>query len=207
MISKPMPRNISRRTQSPDTVFTVTLFLSAFLLFLFQPMVGKMLLPLLGGAAGVWTTCVLFFQAMLLAGYVYAHVLSRIPDTRKQVLLHGLLLLVPFAFLPIRFTGTSSQAGLLMQLLVSAGVPFFVVSATAPLLQSWYARAKSSSSNDPYFLYAASNAGSLLALIAYPLLIEPTVGVSLQNRLWLIIYALFVPLLLATALVTWNMAA
>ena len=105
-------------------------------------MVGKMLLPWLGGAAAVWTTCVLFFQAMLLAGYVYAHLLSRIPDTRKQALIHGVVLLVPFAFLPIQFRGTSSQWGLLVQLLVAAGVPFFAVSATAPLVQSWYARAK-----------------------------------------------------------------
>jgi SAM-dependent methyltransferase len=185
-------------------LFSATLFLSAFLLFLFQPMVGKMLLPWLGGTAGVWTTCVLFFQAMLLAGYIYAHVLSRIPDTRKQALIHGVVLLFPFAFLPIRFSGTSSQAGLIVQLLISASIPFFAVSATAPLLQSWYARAKSSSSEDPYFLYAASNAGSLLALIAYPLLVEPAVGVSAQNRLWLVLYVLLVPLLLATAGFAWN---
>src|SRR5206468_5917577 len=110
-----------RSSVSITPLFTVTLFLSAFLLFLFQPMVGKMLLPWLGGAAGVWTTCVLFFQAMLLVGYVYAYLLSRIPDTRKQILMHGMVLLIPFAFLPIRFSGTSSQAGLLVQLLVSAG--------------------------------------------------------------------------------------
>jgi SAM-dependent methyltransferase len=187
-------------------LFGTTLFLSAFLLFLFQPMVGKMLLPSLGGAAGVWTTCVLFFQAMLLAGYVYAHVLSRIRDVRKQVLVHAVVLLVPFAFLPVRFTGTSSQAGLLLQLLLSAGVPFFAVSATSPLLQSWYARAKSSSSHDPYFLYAASNAGSLLALMAYPLVIEPTVGVSFQNRLWLVLYSVLVPLLVGAASFAWNKA-
>jgi len=193
-----------RSSVSITPLFTVTLFLSAFLLFLFQPMVGKMLLPSLGGAAGVWTTCVLFFQAMLLAGYVYAHLLSRISDTRKQVAVHGVVLLLPFAFLPIRFSGISTQAGLLLQLLVSAGVPFFAVSATAPLLQSWYARAKSSSSSDPYFLYAASNAGSLIALIVYPLMIEPAVGVSVQNRLWLVLYAVLVPLLLVTSGFAWK---
>src|SRR5436190_10750713 len=90
----------SQRSASVPHLFTTTLFLSAFLLFLFQPMVGKMLLPWLGGAAGVWTTCVLFFQAMLLVGYVYAYLLSRIPDTRKQILMHGMVLLIPFAFLP-----------------------------------------------------------------------------------------------------------
>jgi SAM-dependent methyltransferase len=194
---------VVRNSVSDTTLFTATLFLSAFLLFLFQPMVGKMLLPWLGGAAGVWTTCVLFFQVMLLAGYVYAHLLSRIPDTRKQVVIHGVVLLLPFAFLPIRFNATSSQSGLLVQLLVSAGVPFFSVSTTAPLLQSWYIRAKRAS-NDPYFLYAASNAGSLLALIAYPLVIEPAIGVSFQNRLWLILYTILVPLLIATASMAWN---
>ena len=167
-------------------------------------MVGKMLLPWLGGAAGVWTTCVLFFQAMLLAGYVYAYLLSRIPDSRKQILIHGVVLLIPFAFLPVRFSGTSSQSGLLVQLLVSAGVPFFAVSTTAPLLQSWYARANSSLSNDPYFLYAASNAGSLLALIAYPVLVEPAFGVLFQNRLWLVLYALLVPLMIVTASLAWK---
>src|SRR5262245_49315908 len=194
---------VVRNSISDTILFTATLFLSAFLLFLFQPMVGKMLLPWLGGAAGVWTTCVLFFQAMLLAGYVYAHLLSRIPDTRKQVIIHCLILLVPFAFLPIRFNATSSQSGLLVQLLVSAGVPFFSVSATAPLLQSWYVRAKRTS-NDPYSLYAASNAGSLLALIAYPLVIEPAIGVSSQNRLWLALYIVLVPILVATASMAWN---
>jgi spermidine synthase len=200
----PTPTSVSVTQFYVPHLFGTSLFLSAFLLFLFQPMVGKMLLPWLGGAAGVWTTCVLFFQAMLLAGYVYAHLLSRIRDIRKQVLIHGIVLLIPFAFLPVRFTGTSSQGGLLLQLLVSASVPFFAVSATAPLLQSWYSRAKSASSHDPYFLYAASNAGSLLALIAYPFVIEPALGISIQNRLWLMLYGVLVPLLVGTASFAWN---
>ena len=196
-----------RNSVSVPHLFAVTLFLSAFLLFACQPMVGKMLLPYLGGAAGVWTTCVLFFQTMLLAGYVYAHLLGRIADVRRQVLIHGILLLVPFAFLPIRFSGPSSQLGLVLQLIVSAGVPFFVVSTTAPLIQNWFSRTRHSSAGDPYFLYAASNTGSLLALIAYPLLIEPVIGVAAQSRLWLAVYVLFLPLLLVSASVVWQQPA
>ena len=162
-------------------------------------MVGKMLLPYLGGAAAVWTTCVLFFQAMLLAGYVYAHLLGRLADIRTQVLIHGIVLVTPFAFLPIRFSGASSQFDLLLSLLVSTGIPFLVVSTTAPLLQSWFSRTKHSSADDPYFLYAASNAGSLLALIAYPIFIEPGIGVAAQSRLWLAVYACFLPLVFFSA--------
>src|SRR5881394_937535 len=109
-----------------------TLFLSAFLLFVCQPMVGKMLLPYLGGAAAVWTTCVLFFQFMLLGGYVYAHLLSRVGTVRKQMLTHVFVLLLPLAFLPIRFNAASTEslslhpsAQLLLLLATSASVPFF----------------------------------------------------------------------------------
>jgi putative effector of murein hydrolase LrgA (UPF0299 family) len=110
-------------------------------------MVGKMLLPYLGGAAAVWTTCVLFFQAMLLFGYVYAHLLSRIQNTRIQMLVHGLVLLLPLTFLPIRFGVVSGEtlslhpsAQLLLLLITSTAVPFFVISTTAPLVQSWFSR-------------------------------------------------------------------
>src|SRR5947207_11107391 len=158
-------------------------------------MVGKMLLPYLGGAAAVWTTCVLFFQSMLLLGYVYAHLLSRIDDTRKHWVIHGVVLLLPLAFLPIRFGAVSVEAlsmhpsiQLLLLLIASTAVPFFVISTTAPLVQSWFSRSRHESSKDPYFLYSASNAGSLLALIAYPFLIEPRLGVIAQTRLWTVGY-------------------
>jgi SAM-dependent methyltransferase len=172
-------------------IFAATLFFSAFLLFTCQPMVGKMLLPYLGGAAAVWTTCVLFFQFMLLLGYVYAHALARMIDLRKQVVIHVLVLLTPLAFLPIHFE-TSSAAfalhpliNLLSVLTASAAVPFFVVSATAPLLQNWFSRSRDAASSDPYFLYSASNAGSLIALMAYPFGVEPRIGIAAQSRLWL----------------------
>src|SRR5439155_5858994 len=133
----------------PVPILAATLFASAFLLFVCQPMVGKMVLPFLGGAAAVWTTCVLFFQTMLLAGYVYAHLLGRASDVRKQILTHAVVLLLPLAFLPMAFHGDSSEFSsqypslwLILRLLSSAGVPFFVVSTTAPLLQNWFSRTK-----------------------------------------------------------------
>src|SRR5215472_7977078 len=154
-------------------------------------MVGKMLLPYLGGAAAVWTTCVLFFQSMLLLGYVYAHLLARISDIRKQMLMHAVVLALPLSFLPITFHAISSESTslhpvlqLLSLLTVSTAVPFFVVSATAPLVRNWFSRTTHAASEDPYFLYSASNAGSLLALLIYPFVIEPRIGVSIQTRFW-----------------------
>ncbi|HME99037.1 MAG TPA: spermidine synthase, partial [Terriglobia bacterium] len=172
-------------------IIAATLFLSAFLLFVCQPMVGKMFLPYLGGTAAVWTTCVLFFQLMLLVGYVYAHFLARISDMRKQLVIHGTLLLLPLGFLPIRYSAAPTQSFsqhpsllLLAGLMTSTAIPFFVVATTAPLVQNWLSRTTHSASSDPYFLYSVSNAGSLLALAAYPFLIEPRIGAASQSRLW-----------------------
>ena len=194
-------------------VLAATLFLSAFLLFVCQPMVGKMILPYLGGASAVWTTCVLFFQVTLLAGYVYAHLIGRVSDIRKQILTHGVVLLLPFAFLPIGFADASSRSfsehpslTLLLQLFVSVGVPFFVVSATAPLLQNWLSRTEGTAAADPYFLYSASNAGSLLALIAYPFLLEPRIGVASQSRVWLFGYAGLFLMIAAVSGMVWRPA-
>jgi SAM-dependent methyltransferase len=182
-----------------------TLFLSAFLLFVCQPMVGKMLLPYLGGAAAVWSTCVLFFQFMLLLGYVYAHLLARVRNVRKQMLGHAFVLLLPLAFLPIRFNLVSTEsisqhpaAQLFLLLATSTAIPFFVVSATAPLVQNWFSQSRHESSGDPYFLYAASNAGSLLALMAYPFVIEPRIGVGTQSHFWSIGYSALLVLLILT---------
>src|SRR5262245_5588187 len=149
-----------------------TIFLSSFLLFLCQPMVGKMFLPYFGGTASVWTTCVLFFQFMLLMGYLYAHLLARIPEMWKQIVLHAVVVTIALGTLPIGFNTTFTQSfslhpslQLLAGLLKSTAIPFFVVSASAPLLQNWFSRSTHRASSDPYFLYSASNAGSLLALI------------------------------------------
>jgi SAM-dependent methyltransferase len=172
-------------------VVAAVLFLSAFLLFICQPMAGKMLLPYLGGAPAVWTTCVLFFQFMLLLGYVYAHLLTRLGDLRKQMAAHAAVMFLPLLFLPIRFSAVSLEGmfarpivQLLAALTASAAIPFFAVSTTAPLLQNWFSRSGHRFASDPYFLYSASNAGSLLALLAYPLAIEPWIGVAAQSRLW-----------------------
>ncbi len=188
----------------------LTLFTSAFLLFWCQPMVGKMVLPLLGGAASVWTTCIVFFQAMLLLGYVYAHLLARVA-IRMQILVHILVTLSPLIFLPIQFSGVAEQGSLahpavwlLGQLLVSVGVPFVVVSTTAPLLQNWISHSRAASGRDPYFLYSASNAGSLLGLVIYPFLVEPRLGASAQSRVWGAGYLVLVAFIAIVASALWT---
>src|SRR5262249_12806729 len=173
-----------------------TIFLSAFLLFCSEPMVGKMMLPLLGGAAAVWITCLLFFQLMLLVGYGYAHALERFADVKTQMIVHATLMLVSGLFLPIHFgarpdaTASSHPILWLMGMLIrSVGLPFCIVSTTAPLLQNWLSKTSTASGRDPYFLYAVSNAGSLLALVIYPLVIEPRLGVQRQTGSWTLAYA------------------
>src|SRR5262249_4099518 len=161
-------------------LFAVTLFVSATLLFLVQPMITKMILPSLGGTPAVWNTCMVFFQAALLAGYAYAHASTGWLGARRQVLLHAVLIFLPFLVLPIGVAsgGVSTDDGnpipwLLALLIVSVGLPFIVLSTSAPLLQKWFARTGHPSAKDPYFLYAASNLGSMLALLGYPIIVEP----------------------------------
>src|SRR5208282_4455874 len=156
-------------------VFAFTLFCSATLLFLIEPMVGKMMLPLLGGTPAVWNTCMVFFQAALLAGYAYAHAMTTWLGTRRQVLLHTGLIFLPLLVLPIGLVSgwvppdnSNPIPWLLGLLTVSIGLPFFVLSSSAPLLQKWFANTDHPSAKDPYFLYAASNLGSMLALLSYP---------------------------------------
>ena len=190
-----------------------TLFLSAFLLFWCQPMVGKMVLPHLGGAAAVWTTCVLFFQAMLLAGYVYAHLLGKFASVRVQIGVHVLVLLLPAFFLPLTFSSGMGEfalahpwLALLRKLLSTVGVPFFVISTTAPLLQNWLSKTEDPSAQDPYFLYAASNAGSLLALLIYPFWMEPRIGVAAQSGAWTTAYIALVGMIAISAALVWRKA-
>lgn len=189
----------------------VTLFLSAFLLFCCQPMVGKMVLPSLGGAASVWTTCVLFFQTTLLAGYLYVYFLGKLRSHKQQLVIHMVLLASVVLTLPIRFGGRSPVGGAspvlweLAQLIRGVALPFFVVSATAPLLQSWFSKTKDPAARDPYFLYAASNAGSLLALLLYPFVFEPRLGVSAQSLAWLIGYIVLVVFVLIAISEFWKL--
>src|SRR5262245_46099855 len=156
-------------------VFALTLFTSATLLFLVQPMVGKMITPLLGGTPAVWNTCMVFFQALLLAGYAYAHAAPARLGTRRQAVLHVGLLLLPLLVLPVAVPAewspgdpASPVPALLALLVLTIGLPFFVVSTSGPLLQRWFAATGHPRAADPYFLYAASNLGSMLALLGYP---------------------------------------
>jgi hypothetical protein len=191
-------------------LYTSAAFLGAFLLFCVQPMIARMALPRFGGAPAVWTTCMLFFQLALLTGYSFVHVTSRWLDARRQALLHLVLLATPIVFLPIglpsREVGTdrSPVAQLLGELLATVGLPFFIVATTAPMLQRWLAATANRRAHDPYPLYAASNAGSLSALILYVSLIEPVFALGAQSRLWTVGYGGLVVLLLGCAVGLWR---
>ncbi len=191
--------------------FTVTIFVSALLLFVVQPMVAKMVLPRLGGTPAVWNTCLVFFQAVLLAGYAYAHLTTSWLGVRRQAVLHLGVLLVPLLVLPIvveriglPLAGSSPALWLLGCLLMTVGLPFFVVSTSGPLLQKWFAGTNHPSAKDPFFLYAASNAGSLIALLGYPLLLERWLPVAGQSRLWSYGYVLLIALVGACAVLLWR---
>jgi hypothetical protein len=173
------------------STFAATLFLSALLLFSVQPMFAKLILPKLGGAPSVWAVSMCFFQAVLLAGYGYAFALNRWLKDGQALLFHLALmavtcLMLPFG-LPVSFavppTG-EAYLWLIGLLAVGVGLPFFAVSANAPLLQAWFSRTNNPHAADPYFLYGASNFGSLIALLAYPILMEPTIGLSAQSKAW-----------------------
>jgi hypothetical protein len=186
------------------------------LLFVVQPMVGKMILPLLGGTPAVWSTCMVFFQAMLLAGYAYAHASATWLELPRQAMLHLAVLAVPLGFLPLtvnprllRGGAGNPELNVLLLLFVSVGLPFFAVSATAPLLQRWFTHTRHPSARDPYFLYAASNLGSMLALLGYPAVIEPRLhlssdGALSQTRLWSLGYFALAGLIVLCALTLWR---
>ena len=193
-------------------LFTITVFVSAVLLFAVQPMFAKMVLPLLGGTPAVWNTCMVFFQATLLAGYAYAHVTARAFEVRHQATIHLVLLVTPLLLLPIAVPAAWRSPSqdhpamwLLALLIVALGLPFFVVSTTGPLVQTWFARSNHPLAHDPYFLYAASNTGSLAALLAYPTVIEPNLHLADQSRLWSIGYVVLALLLVGCAAVVWHL--
>lgn len=193
------------------TTYRFTIFLGATLLFLVQPMFARMVLPLLGGSPAVWNTCMLFFQAVLLAGYAYAHATVHWLGPRRQAVLHVIVLAVVLLLPPIAVPDGWSPPGdgtpifwLLGLLTVSVGGPFFALSSTSPLLQKWFADCEHSQSKDPYFLYAASNAGSMLALISYPFLIERFWRLDQQSTSWRIGYAVFAVLMLGCAAQMWR---
>jgi hypothetical protein len=176
-------------------MFTLTLFLGAALLFLIQLIFARMVLPLLGGAPAVWNTAMVFYQAILLAGYGYAHWLTSKAGRGRQLGIHALVLLAGLACLPFAVTGNGAPSGesnpipwLIGILAMSVGLPFFAISATSPLLQHWFSKTGHPDARDPYFLYAASNAGSLAGLLGYPLLVEPNSTLRGQSGGWMIGY-------------------
>jgi hypothetical protein len=217
-----MLRRAARRRprEDPDLtavllLYALTLFAGATLLFVMQPMVGKMILPLLGGTPAVWSTCMVFFQAALLGGYAYAHASTARLRPSRQALLHLIVLAVPLAVLPLAVNPRLVRGGeanpvldVLTLLSVSVGLPFLAVSATAPLLQQWFTQTGHPAARDPYFLYAASNLGSMLALLGYPTLVEPRLPLQgpswlTQTTLWSAGYGVLAGLTALCALTLW----
>ena len=192
-------------------LFTCTIFAGAVLLFWIQPLFTKMVLPLLGGSPLVWNTAMVFFQAMLLAGYAYAHGLSRWLGARAQLVVHAVVLGAAALALPIGIgagwqpaAGTPPAAWLMALLFASLGAPFFALAATAPLLQRWFSLGGHPHAQDPYFLYAASNAGSVAVLLAFPFLLEPLLATGSQSVAWSFGFAMFALAIVACGATNWR---
>ncbi|HXM82937.1 MAG TPA: fused MFS/spermidine synthase [Burkholderiales bacterium] len=185
-------------------VHAATIFLSSFLLFLVQPLIARLILPWFGGSAAVWTTCMLFFQVLLLGGYAYAHALNAKLHGRWQAIVHMILLAAAVACLPIAPAESWKPAGgeepisrILLLLGATVGLPYFLLAATSPLLQAWYVRARPH--GNPYRLFAISNLASLLALIGYPFVVEPFFAAHEQVSAWSWLFAAFAALCAAVA--------
>ena len=192
-------------------LFSATLLVSAALVFLVQPMFAKFVLPLYGSTPAVWNTSLVFFQTALLLAYLYAHATTRRLGVRRQALLHLVLVLLPLVVLPIAVPGDfrppaegDQVLSLLGLLAVAVGLPFFVVSATAPLLQRWLAATDHPAAADPYFLYRASNLGSVVGLLGYPLAMEPSLRLEAQGWAWTAGYGALALLLVACAVAVWR---
>ena len=190
-------------------LFAATVFCSAFLLFQVQPLISKAILPWFGGTPGVWTTCMLFFQLLLCGGYAYSHLLTARISGRWQAVLHVTLLVVSLASLNIvpseawKPIGANSPIATITLLLLSTvGLPYFILSTTGPLLLRWFSLIQPDAS--PYRLYALSNAGSLLALLTYPVLFEPLMRLSTQESTWSATFVLFAGLCAACAVRLWR---
>ena len=180
-------------------LYACTIFLSAFLLFQVQPLIAKMILPWFGGSAAVWTACVLFFQLLLLLGYLYAHWTIRYLSPKRQTILHGALLAVSMLMLPAipnpawKPTGGEDPTLRIFGLLgATIGLPYFLLSTTGPLVQAWFVRERRKPGTTPYRLYALSNLGSMLALLSYPVLVEPYFATQMQGYGWSAGYVAFV---------------
>ena len=194
---------------SRRVLFVVTILLGSFLLFLVQPLIARLALPMLGGAPNVWNSAMLVYQALLLAGYAYAHLLSRLA-IRRQALVHLALMALGLLFLPIALADVPHPSGfevfwVPLLLLATIGPLFFIVAAQAPLIQRWYAA--DPDAGDPYWLYAASNIGSFAGLISYPLLLEPNLPLARQSAVWAIGYGALIVLMGLTAWSRWHAPA
>ncbi len=205
---EPETSAVRRESASHLAFLAASIFLSAFLLFQVQPLISRWILPWFGGSTAVWTTCMLFFQLVLFAGYAYAHLMVRWLNSQRQRLVHLALLATACAVLPIIPAESwkphsSAQPGLTILALLGAtvGLPYFVLSSTGPLLQSWFAR--SFPGRSPYWLYALSNVGSLLALLSYPIAVEPLLELRAQAWIW---SGGFVLLALAIGVCAWKQA-
>ena len=193
-------------------LYAFTILVSAFLLFQVQPVIAKIILPWFGGSAAVWTVCMLFFQLVLLLGYLYAHAVIRYLKPRMQMAVHTVALAASAVVLPVYphagwkpAPGDEPTMRILGLLAVTIGLPYFMLSTTGPLLQAWYARRFKGSM--PYRLYALSNAGSMFALLSYPVLFEPMFTTHQQAGMWSVGYGLFVVLCAVTAIRSGNAAA
>ncbi len=194
--------------------FAGTMLLGAFLVFSIQPLFARMALPLLGGAPAVWNTAMVFFQSALLAGYAYAHCLSRCLGLRGQIAGHLSLLALAAFSLPVAIgggweppAGAMSIPWLIALMAWTVGLPFLAVAATAPLIQRWFADSGHAAAGDPYFLYGASNLGSVLALLSYPLLVEPTLTLHQQGWLWAAGYGALALAITGCGLMVWGRAS
>jgi hypothetical protein len=191
--------------------FTAAIFVSAALLFVVQPMFTKMVLPRFGGAPSVWSVAIVFFQAALLAGYAYAHWLTRYAPGRASIVIHLAVTIAATVALPPAIAtawGRPPPAGEALWLIglfvTSIGLPFFALAANSPLLQAWFARTDHPAASDPYFLYAASNVGSFLALVSYPIAIEPFVRLGDEARFWSVGFGLLIALVAACGALLWR---
>src|SRR5437763_4724644 len=184
-------------------VFAAAIFLSAALLFAVQPMFTKMVLPRLGGTPAVWSVAMVFFQAVLLAGYAYAHALTKYLPGKRSVTLHVVVMCAATLFLPLAIASwwgrppadATAALWLLGLFAVSIGLPFFALSANGPLLQAWFARTDHPSAGNPYFLYAASNLGSFLPLLSFPFIVEPLSTLGQQTGGWAVLFIVLIVLI------------
>jgi hypothetical protein len=207
-MNSPLPAAADMASMSRNrlllVVYTAAIFTSALLLFSVQPLFTKMVLPRLGGSPAVWSVAMVFFQSLLLGGYAYAHFLMQMQNRAIPVVIHLVLLAIALLTLPLSIAsgwGEPPSSGYAFWLLglfaVSIGLPFFALAANNPLLQAWFVRTGHPQGHDPYFLYASSNIGSFLALLSYPVLLEPMFSLRTQNLIWTSGYGLLIVLIAA----------